>query len=460
MSLKTTEYKPSNPNDPFENDPLGRGWVAEGLTQLVQNHHEEALVVSLSGDWGTGKTTFVKHWAEQLTTIGVARFYFDAYSHDYFDDPFAALVNAIEEYSKSSGVDDALIEDLMDKSSAALLQKTPIILKAIAAGWLKHITKGAFDTEEVQEAVADVGDSFIGSLGADTPAKDQYAEARSAVEQFGISLASLVSALDGPLVVIVDELDRCRPNYALALLERIKHVFSISGLVWVLVSNLQQLSSSVRSVYGTDIDAERYLQKLIDIDARLPNDGFGSEPYLRQLMHRLSLNVSRNLEDRLIRMLAALQEKNNLTLREMEKIGQDIKAIGMSGVSYDLSLAVLLANFKLREPELYSAICMGDIERGSIDAATGITALGDGIDDMEDTSILAEASTWLHMAALGGDEYNEMARNPEHPFHTTFVNFTQSQRVNWRAEQNGSNVVRHWVQNICKRMNAFTLATS
>jgi KAP family P-loop domain len=67
-----------------------------------------------------------------------------------------------------------------------------------------------------------------------------------------------------PFFVLVDELDRCRPTYAVELLERIKHLFDVDGIVFVVATDAQQLQCSVRALYGTDFDANRYLRRFFD----------------------------------------------------------------------------------------------------------------------------------------------------------------------------------------------------
>ena len=64
-----------------------------------------------------------------------------------------------------------------------------------------------------------------------------------------------------PLVVIIDELDRCRPPFALSLLERTKHLFSVDGICFMLVAHMPQLDAIVRAAYGIDNEARLYLEK-------------------------------------------------------------------------------------------------------------------------------------------------------------------------------------------------------
>ena len=76
---------------------------------------------------------------------------------------------------------------------------------------------------------------------------------------------------DKPIIFIIDELDRCRPSYAVELLEQVKHFFSVSGIVFVLSIDKVQLGHAVRGVYGNDrINADEYLRRFIDIEYSIP----------------------------------------------------------------------------------------------------------------------------------------------------------------------------------------------
>ena len=81
----------------------------------------------------------------------------------------------------------------------------------------------------------------------------------------------VVNGLRDRGAVFVDELDRCRPSYSVELLERIKHVFSVKGAVFILAVDRDQLLSSISGVYGSNIDAPRYIRKFIDWNFSLPN---------------------------------------------------------------------------------------------------------------------------------------------------------------------------------------------
>lgn len=74
-----------------------------------------------------------------------------------------------------------------------------------------------------------------------------------------------------PVVIAIDELDRCRPLYAIELLEAAKHLFSVNNIVFVLATNRSELGHSIKAVYGEKFDSQEYLKRFIDVDFRLPD---------------------------------------------------------------------------------------------------------------------------------------------------------------------------------------------
>jgi hypothetical protein len=127
------------------------------------------------------------------------------------------------------------------------------------------------------------------------------------------------------VVIIIDELDRCRPTYAIELLERVKHLFDASGVVFILGIDRSQLNHSIRSLYGSEFDATGYLRRFIDLDYRLPEPQAGHYcDYLfkyfgiNELMQRRSNRNSSEIE-LLQRSLAGLMSAAKMSLRAQEQ---------------------------------------------------------------------------------------------------------------------------------------------
>ena len=103
-----------------------------------------------------------------------------------------------------------------------------------------------------------------------------YREAKDSVQGFRKSLETMAKTAserhsNKPVMVMIDELDRCRPSYAIEFLEVAKHLFSVDRIIFVLAINRSELIHSVKSLYGQDFDANGYLKRFIDIDFVLPS---------------------------------------------------------------------------------------------------------------------------------------------------------------------------------------------
>ena len=101
-----------------------------------------------------------------------------------------------------------------------------------------------------------------------------------------------------PLIVMIDELDRCRPSYAVQLLEVAKHLFTVDHIVFVLAVNRSELAHSVKALYGGDFDADGYLRRFFDADFRLPHPERGkfidqliSSTGIRDYLHQMQLET-------------------------------------------------------------------------------------------------------------------------------------------------------------------------
>jgi hypothetical protein len=181
-------------------------------------------------------------------------------------DPLIALTGVISDRLKGVYPKGAIIKA---KTAAAKLAR-PVGRIALAAA-----------TGGVSEFAGPVFSALVNATGAELQKAaesfwKQEDGKREAMRQLRESLIALTSAQGGdekprPIVVVVDELDRCRPDYALSLIETIKHFFSVPNIHFVLGVNLSALQYSVSARYGGGFDSEGYLRRFISITMALPD---------------------------------------------------------------------------------------------------------------------------------------------------------------------------------------------
>ena len=248
-------------DDPFLNDRLGRRESVEFLSNLIQKT-SGPFVFAIDSPWGTGKSTFVRMLRATLGKSNYRSLYFDAWSFDYLGDPIVAMVSVLQD-----------LEPLKEKNSETFKKKlnelgetAVYIAKRSTVFGTKIVTGGFLDLDvEVEAIKAKEKDShvqsFIDSFGAETEHLRTFRKLlEDAVE------ISLDSGSTKPVIFFIDELDRCRPNFSIALLERVKHLFDVKNIVFVLSIDKSQLESSTRAIYGQGIVASAYLRKFIDIE--------------------------------------------------------------------------------------------------------------------------------------------------------------------------------------------------
>lgn len=351
-----------------ERDLFGRAPIAEGLSRIIERV-DQPLVLALDGEWGSGKTTFLRFWTGELHKASFPVVFFDAFQNDYADDAFIALAGEVF----------ALVE-ARNKGASQTAKK--FAQKAIGAGkvllrsglkvGVKAATAGALSTtdfkdlaESISEESADAFDANIGEMIT------KQAAHRTAIEEFKKALSELPALLSPPkdaepqkpLVFIIDELDRCKPAFALALLERVKHFFSVPNVHFVLGVNSEQLCSSVRSVYGSDIDARLYLQKFVHLTWTLSQrERYASDrsrsKYVRYLTQSMNFQ-GKDLEtaSAAASFAGAVAERKNLSFRTIERVMALIALAIATTPENHLRVSPLiggLALMKVLQPSLFN----------------------------------------------------------------------------------------------------------
>jgi len=313
-------------NDPFKNDALDRKKLEPPLTQFI-TQSSGSFVLALDAAWGSGKTTFLKMWKTKLTDAGHACLYLNAWQTDFAKEPLVAIVGELTKAINTfapSGRKGVVLRKTVKKAQTI----AGSIFKRLISLGIKVATHGILDLEPaIEKAFADTASSIV-----EEDRIKEYEKSKSEIESFIKTLAKISSQVaelnpSAKVVVIIDELDRCRPTYAIELLERVKHLFDGSGVVFILGIDRSQLNHSIRSIYGSGFDATGYLRRFIDLDYRLPEPKagdyyshlfkrFGIEELLSKRKTPSDLNEQEQLES----YLGGLMSAARMSLRVQEQI--------------------------------------------------------------------------------------------------------------------------------------------
>lgn len=280
----------------WEGDKLDRFAEAKRLErflisetqELARMKREQAFVLGLDAQYGQGKSWFLSRFRRQLEINHPVAFV-DAWVDDANNEPLVSIMAALNEALEPFLTRKSVKENFGAMARAAL----PIMGKGVVAAGGKFFTRYMGDEfgsdaremleaakgataktnesdspleaglEQMTEGVSDVVDQAGKAL------LDQYRSRQKSREVFKQNLKQLAASINvkgddprqAPIFVVVDELDRCRPNYAISLLEEIKHLFDVPGVVFVIALHGQQLTKSIEAVYGAQFDATAYLRR-------------------------------------------------------------------------------------------------------------------------------------------------------------------------------------------------------
>lgn len=372
---------------PFENDRLGREPFVKATADLLKAIREP-FVIALNAPWGSGKTTTLRLLEPNLTAAGVTTVSFNAWEVDDATDPLVPLVATLHDRLleiKGYGprVDSAKVERLKALGSAIVKHGAIAAVKVATAGLLDLGAAAEGVAKAAGEAADKAGEGLAGDL------IDVFKRERRAVQQFRTLLQELIAYLQAtaeegvdqpPLVLMIDELDRCRPTFAVAMLERIKHFFDVPGLVFVLALDLEQLKASTRKVYGADLDATEYLRRFVDLELRLPRARVG------QMVGAMLTSCGADAfftaragypavrEDRswIMQILQDLAERFELSPRVVQRMVTRLMLVLRQTPEdgyLDPIIVVFMIFLRIRDEELLRALVAGRAQAGEVMAA-------------------------------------------------------------------------------------------
>lgn len=272
-------------------DEFGRSKYASYLTDLlIKKSSKGNYVLNLNSEWGSGKTYFIKRWAKELANTHPV-VYIDAWKQDYSDDPLLTVISSIVSQLKSQAGPE--LEQMTQKVFGNIVG----LLKATAPAVTGAIVKKYIGVD-INELIENIkGEGPVTTVVNSDGKPIDLSNAASAVvthiikehEEKGKSIEALKKAIDewigavigksgvkSPAFIFIDELDRCRPSYAVEMLETIKHLFNVSQAVFIIATDTEQLQHAIKVIYGDEFEARAYLGRFFNARYALNKPNFSS----------------------------------------------------------------------------------------------------------------------------------------------------------------------------------------
>lgn len=371
--MKSFDLRPTKENlmEKLKEDSLGRNNAIYRFIRLLLSI-EDATTISLDGDWGSGKTFFVKQvklvleaynpnfnisnnknnninkddvdqikdvmsninilakkfFSETLVNNPQFVVYYDAWENDDEVDPVLSLIFRIVESINENFDIKIELPDMIKKLLETLI-KMPKIIDKIPV--LKNV-------------------SLIFSLIKDCKAmvkfnsvlknQKQNNNLKQEIKNF---LSSLLSERGNKLIILIDELDRCSPSYAVKILERIKHYFDDDRIIFAFSTDLSQLTHTIKKYYGEGYDSCRYLNRFFDLKFRLP------EVSLEKYCNSIDIFTNNSVINNVCRMII---KEYNLSLRQINKFYRLVKISICMRANYNM-ITELINIFKTTNINLH-----------------------------------------------------------------------------------------------------------
>lgn len=238
---------------------------------------EENMFISIDAKWGAGKTFYVRQIEQSLNyltrkakelnieenvktafsknPLGSLELehtyfpvYYNAWLYDNHSDPLMSLILSITKVCECY-CDEKLNSNTLSDKIISLMDSFSFSIGCVQFGSNFENVKEKFSGKDILSAVK------------------TEEEIRDKVKEI---FDSIITENVQKLVIFIDELDRCRPNFAIEMLERIKHYFDDDRIIFVASINREQLIHSISKYYGTNFDSTGYLDKFFDWNIYLP----------------------------------------------------------------------------------------------------------------------------------------------------------------------------------------------
>lgn len=274
----------------WETDKLGRREESQFLTNYLVSKYQQdedahSFVLNISAERGMGKSYFLHNWSQDLLQTGHPVVHFNAWENDFSDEPLLALLSELglhlSQYLGKAPKARAMLNEAIRRAKKLIKPSEPVLttmlnntFNGLSREQFNHIMALESKIEESDDE--DSKNEYRDLMSRIMPAAAEqslinHKNTKESIQAFKQSMRKLIDHIDKemkslclPVFIFVDELDRCRPEYIVELLEKIRHLFAMSGIYFIVATDSGKLMQSIKTVYGRNADASRYLEQFFD----------------------------------------------------------------------------------------------------------------------------------------------------------------------------------------------------
>jgi len=293
-----------------------------GINLLDEEYPEEiedTRVISIDAAWGYGKTTFMKALNEKLKNNDYTVFTFNAWANDYEGDPLESFINeVIPQMLKEINYDKYKEDETAETISLLLAAGNELIRKFSKFDVIEYIQRVQSNKKYIKTNLNKK--NSLRNFEKDSPFSKQKKDFITSLNTYYNDVINIhKNRSNKKIVILIDELDRCKPTFAIELLERIKHLFDTGRYLFIFTINSKQLIESVKQIYGNCFDESGYFRRFFSFEFFLPDPNVYI--YLRKGLNKYNINPD------FINLITTYFENQNISLRDCDKIIDFIKLI-------------------------------------------------------------------------------------------------------------------------------------
>jgi hypothetical protein len=256
-------------------DYLSRQPYLDLLKSIIENQKDNQTGYSfaIDGEWGSGKTWILHELEKQLLEEKDNKyliFHYNAWENDFYDEPLVAILSVmiekLNQVTSQKSIYDATIDELLNQASADLL--------TLVSGIIKEVTK--IDAEKIIKRKKRFFKKIKESTKLSAKDINKLVPLQHTLQEVRNNLEKISEKFN--IILAIDELDRCLPEYSIKVLERLHHICNEMPVIQIIAINKKDLSFGIAKVYGknnsepdTEKFADKYLQKFVKIFIPLNN---------------------------------------------------------------------------------------------------------------------------------------------------------------------------------------------